>query len=127
MVESLKAESGRRKIKVLILEDSDSRRRVFRENLSEDCSLHFFDTVRDAKRAIETQGPFDLIYLDHDLDQRIFVDSEEENTGYQLAKYIAEKKLGARIILHTMNPYGAARMKELLPQASHIEFPELFP
>ncbi|KPJ88909.1 MAG: hypothetical protein AMS17_03875 [Spirochaetes bacterium DG_61] len=123
----LKGEKEGKKTKVLILEDSEERRRVFRKQLSARCDLYFFDRVEEAKRALDRFGPFALIYLDHDLDGRIYVDSEEENTGYQLAKYIAHKNLKAEIIIHTMNLRGAARMREVLPHATHIAFPDLFP
>jgi CheY-like chemotaxis protein len=118
-------QSGRKK-KVLILEDSEARRRVFRENLGSDCDLSFFDRVEDAERALIEEGPFDLIFLDHDLDGRVFVSSDEANTGYQLAKFIARERVKPRIVIHSMNIDGAARMRELLPEAEYIEFPELF-
>jgi CheY-like chemotaxis protein len=117
--------SGRKK-KVLILEDSEARRRIFREKLGSVCDLFFFDRVEEAKRALIEEGPFDLIFLDHDLDGRVFVSSNEANTGYQLAKFIARERVKPRIIIHSMNFAGAARMRELLPEAEHIEFPELF-
>jgi hypothetical protein len=100
--------------------------KIFKRHLEEEHELHFFDQVDDAKEAIEFHGPYDRIYLDHDLDGRIFVNSEEPNTGYQLAKFIAERGLVAEIILHSMNPFGSARMKEVLPGATRVYFDELF-
>jgi len=94
--------------------------------LSHTHEISFFGHVEDAKTALCTDGPFDLIFLDHDLDNRVFVDSEEENTGYQLAKYIAENNVRGKIIIHSMNTYGAARMQEILPDARRISFPDLF-
>jgi hypothetical protein len=114
-------------MKALILEDNRMRKKIFEMHLGNEYDLYFYDQVEDARKAIETAGPFDLIFLDHDLDGRIFVDSEEDNTGFQLAKYISEMDLDARIVLHSMNPIGAARMKEVLPEAEQIEFDELFP
>ncbi len=113
-------------LKILILEDSTERIQIFKEKLSKKHDVYFFDQVEEAKRAIESQGPFDVIFLDHDLDHRIYVDSDEANTGYQLAKYIAEKKIPAKVIIHTMNTIGASRMLEVLPDAKHVEFPDLF-
>ena len=113
-------------LKILILEDSSERIRIFKEKLSTKHDVYFFDQVEDAKRAIESQGPFDVIFLDHDLDHRIYVDSDEANTGYQLAKFIADKNISAKIIIHTMNHSGADRMLEVLPDAKHVEFPDLF-
>ena len=113
-------------MKILILEDNTERMVIFREKLEEEHELHFYDQVEDAKKALAALGPFDMIYLDHDLDGRVFVDPEEPNTGYQLARYIAEQDIGAEIILHTMNPFGAARMKKVLPRARRVSFDELF-
>ena len=78
-------------MKILILEDSAIRIQIFKKILNKKHKLYFYDQVEEAKNAIDNLGPFDVIYLDHDLDQRIFVDSDENNTGFQLAKYIAEK------------------------------------
>ncbi len=86
----------------------------------------FMIRFEDAKNAIDHSGSFDSIYLDHDLDQRVFVDSDEDNTGYQLAKYIADKNIDAEIIIHSYNPFGAARMNDVLPDAKQIMFDELF-
>jgi CheY-like chemotaxis protein len=113
-------------MKIFILEDSQERRKVFHKMLSPTHDLSFFGHVEDAKIALRTGGPFDILFLDHDLDNRVFVDSEEENTGYQLAKYIAENNVHGKIIIHSMNPYGAARMQEILPDAQRISFPDLF-
>jgi hypothetical protein len=113
-------------MKILILEDSRERIRIFKKHFDKKHELFIFDHVEDAKNAIDNAGPFERIYLDHDLDQRVFVDSDEDNTGYQLAKYIADKKVDADIILHTLNPFGAERMQSVLPNAKQISFDELF-
>ena len=113
-------------MKILILEDSAERIRIFKKYFGGKHDLYIFDQVEDAKKALDSSGPFERIYLDHDLDQRIFVDSDEDNTGYQLAKYIAKKNVNSEIILHTLNPYGAERMQAILPEAKHIMFDELF-
>jgi len=113
-------------MKILILEDSNVRIQIFKKQLGKKHELFIFDQVEEAKNAIDHFGPFKRIYLDHDLDQRVFVHSDEDNTGYQLAKYISSKKIDAEIFIHTMNPFGAARMKAVLPDAKQIMFDELF-
>ncbi len=113
-------------MKILILEDSGERIRLFKAYL-EKHDLHFFDNVQDAVEGIRNLGPFDVLFLDHDLDNRIYVDSDEPNTGYQLAKWIAENDVQfKKIILHTHNPAGARKMKSVLPQARIIPFTNLF-
>ncbi len=113
-------------MKILILEDSALRIEIFKKQLGNKHNLYIYDQVEDAKNAIDHSGPFDRIYLDHDLDQMVFIDSDEDNTGYQLAKYIAAKNIDAEIIIHSYNPFGAARMKVVLSDAKQIIFDELF-
>lgn len=115
------------KIKVLILEDSIARIETFKKKLSHDYDLYFFDEVSDAIEAINLIGPFDIIFIDHDLGNRIYVPSEEPNTGYQLAKYISENKIKYnQVIVHSMNAVGSARIKDVLPDAIIAPFPTLF-
>ncbi|MCK4924312.1 MAG: hypothetical protein KAS61_05015 [Spirochaetes bacterium] len=113
-------------MRILILEDNKERIKIFRTHLGPKHELYFFDQVEEAKKALLSMGTFDRIYLDHDLDGRVFVDSDESNTGYQLAKYIALQKVNAEIIIHTLNPWGAARMKKVLPKSKRVVFDELF-
>ena len=116
------------KMKILILEDSQARINTFKQKLNnKEYELYFFDKVKDAELALENIGGFSVAFLDHDLDNEIFVDSNNENTGYQLAKYIAEKNIDIpSIIIHSMNVVGAQNMKSLLPKAEIIPFPLLF-
>ena len=72
-------------MKILILEDSKERIKIFKKNLTKYHDLYFFDNVQDARDALELMGPWDMLFLDHDLDNRVYVESEEPNTGYQLA------------------------------------------
>lgn len=114
-------------MKVLILEDSIARINTFKKYLSEDHDLYFYDNVQDAKEAIELLGPFDILFLDHDLDDKIYVNSNEPNTGYQLAKWVAEKGIKFNeIILHSLNPAGVQNMKTILPEAKIVPFTNLF-
>lgn len=110
--------------KILILEDSQERIKQFQKKLSKD-DVYFFDSVFEAKEAYNFLGPFDVIFLDHDLDGAIFVDSNDENTGYQFAKFLAEKETEAQIIVHSMNSVGAQNIKRVLPQSDVVPFPKL--
>lgn len=110
--------------KILILEDSQERIHQFQKRLPKD-DLYFFDSVDEAKEAYNLLGPFDVIFLDHDLDGSVFVDSDEKNTGYQFAKFLVEKETEAQIIVHSMNSVGAQNIKNALPQAEIVPFPQL--
>jgi CheY-like chemotaxis protein len=112
-------------MRVLILEDSPERIKVFQKQLK-DHDLYFFDNVRDAIRAIEFIGEFEFFFIDHDLDNKVFVSSQEENTGYQFAKYLKEKGIVKDTVIHSMNPVGSQNIKAILPWAQIVPFPSLF-
>jgi len=111
-------------MKVLILEDSPHRVSSFREKLKKH-DLYFFDDVKDACEAFDLLGPWDALFIDHDLGGNINVDSEDENTGYQFAKYIKDKQLPDMIIIHSINSVGSQNIKNILPTAQIVPFPNL--
>lgn len=112
-------------MKVLILEDDPTRIGIFKKKLHEH-DLYFAVAVDEAKDMSKNFGPFDFYFLDHDLDRRVFVDSNEQNTGYQFAKFLAESNVEGTIVVHSMNPAGAQNIKGVLPQAQLVPFPYLF-
>ena len=107
--------------KVLILEDNKDRIDTLKKKLK-DHDLYFFDDVQEAVQAYALLGPFDMILLDHDLDDKIFVESNEPNTGYQFALFLSQQDTNAQIVIHSMNAKGAQNMKDVLPQAEVIPF-----
>ncbi len=113
-------------MKILILEDDPRRIAVFKDRLKEH-DLFFFTNVDDAKASVAAEGPFDRYFLDHDLDGRVYVDSLEPNTGYQLAIFLAERGESGEITVHSRNEYGAQNIKGIIPRAILVPFPELFP
>jgi hypothetical protein len=112
-------------MKVCILEDSEDRVVLFKRKFF-NYELYFFDNVEDAKKSCSTID-FDTYFLDHDLDDCVYVDSNEANTGYQFAKYLASKSISKRIpiYIHSLNPVGAKNMMDVLPQAVWIPFNKL--
>jgi hypothetical protein len=106
-------------MKIFILEDRNRRIKWFKKVFSSENSLFFADNVEDAKRILTEESNFCTLFLDHDLDNRIFVDSNEENTGYQLAKFLVENKISfISIIIHSMNIFGSCRMFDVLKKIS---------
>lgn len=112
-------------MKIFILEDDLDRIQRFKEKLK-DHTLVFSDNVEKAKKIIESLGPFDVYYLDHDLDGKIFVNSDEPNTGYQLAKYLAKNNIKAAFVTHTHNSEGAKNICSILPTCNEVPFYYLF-
>ena len=100
-------------MKLFILEDSQSRITLFNSWYVD----HELTMTDDAMEAIEIlkRDKFDVIFLDHDLDQRTFVDSSEPNTGYTVAKEIPNTvNVNTQVILHSMNPDGVNNMAAVL-------------
>lgn len=112
------------KLKILVLEDMGHRIEFFKEKLSKH-DVWFFDQASDAINALSLiNKEWDIVFLDHDLEGKIFVPSSYQNTGYTVAKFISEHdniKIN-QIIIHSMNPQGANNIKNILPQAEIIPF-----
>lgn len=97
--------------KVFVLEDSMVRIEIFR-NYLKNHQVTYCDNVETAKSVLEKED-FDIIFFDHDLDDRVFVKSSEPNTGYQLAKWLKKNnKRFQQIIIHSMNPVGSYNIYE---------------
>lgn len=113
-------------MKIFILDDSRLRQNnLFRLlNKKFDGPKIFQAYSRDeAIEMLEKHQRFDIIFLDHDLGGEVYVNSSEYNTGFWVAKYIADNKIGyGQIILHTLNFSGAVIMLNLLKNAKHIPY-----
>lgn len=100
--------------KILVVEDSYQRQLWFTNVIGSIIPTLITANVSDAIRMVQ-EVKFDLIFLDHDLDENGLGDSEM-NTGYQVAKHIPgtinEK---TEIIVHSMNPVGAQRINSVFP------------
>lgn len=78
----------------------------------------YVETVEECLREITGSDIFDIIFLDHDLDGKVYVPSGP-GTGYEVVEWLKNhpNKLPGAVILHTLNEYGAANMLKLLPKA----------
>lgn len=111
-------------LRILVLEDMSARIEYFKDRLKGH-DVYYFDTAEDAIQALSLikDKPWDMIFLDHDLGGRVFVSSSDPNTGYAVAEYISNNDIDAKqIIIHSLNPAGAQRMKAVLPQANVIPY-----
>ncbi len=112
---------------ILIFEDDPKRIQWFRDNLTKlGNQLWIYGNVEDAKAAY-LKVNFDVIFIDHDMDGRIYVPSMELNTGFQFAAFLAQQRGIEKqwIFVHSCYKQGAANIKEVLPIAIVIPFPYL--
>ena len=108
-------------IKILIVEDDDERIHWFRQEFG-DFSLTIVKTAQAGISYVENEK-FDIIFLDHDLGNRIFVDSEDLNTGYQVAKVIPKSKnSNTPVVVHSYNPAGVQNIVSILPNSVALPF-----
>lgn len=104
-------------MKILILDDDETRHEQFRTNFAKHQLVHTY-TVDEAIRALKIHR-FDCIMLDHDLGGKSFVKSGgPEPTGYDVAVWIRSNlDYKPEIYIHSMNPAGAKLMQSVIPWA----------
>lgn len=100
-------------MEILVLEDDIKRIERFKEKYNKD-ELFITKNVEKAKVLLRINN-YDYIFLDHDLGGEM-VDSDNEDTGYQVAKFIVEEQVqkNATIIIHSVNPVGSKKMYDTL-------------
>lgn len=103
-------------IKVLILDDMVVRHELFKQRLdSGQCEITSVFTAQGCIDQLHNHGPWDWIFLDHDLGGEVHVPSGP-GTGYEVAKFIQQNpdKAPKNIIVHSANGTGANNMMGLL-------------
>lgn len=113
---------------IVILEDDLARIELFIKKLENRSNLNIFNTVDSCFFFIKENKNFiDMIFLDHDLDGKTYVDSNEYNTGYTLSKKIKElyDEEYPDTIIHSLNPKGSNNIHSVLTKAQIIPFPVL--
>jgi len=98
-------------MKIFILEDSEERINKF-VAFYKNHELFFAKHISQALITLN-QKEFDIIFLDHDLDENNLT---SYNNGYELCKKMIEFNLQkqAIIYIHSMNPSGANAMLNIL-------------
>ena len=108
-------------MRVLFLDDSHERQTRFKYHRV-GCVLVQAYTFQEAINALKNQDPFDEAHLDHDLSEAAAAGkpSPNERTGQDVARFIVEMQPHLRpkkIILHSFNFHGRARMAQILNDA----------
>ena len=108
---------------ILLLDDNQHRITFFQNSLKK----HNLVVCRHAKAAIKAlkKDPFDLVFLDHDLEGEP-ANPEEENCGSEVARFIVGHDIHCgRIILHTENRAGRESMEAILVTCESIPYSKL--
>lgn len=109
-------------MKVLILEDDPNRIVIFKKNLI-GCFVVDTDMANSAIALLDTQD-WDVLFLDHDLGNQVYVNPEEENTGSEVTRWLVKNpdKKPKLIILHSMNGPATVGMKSMLRDSVILTF-----
>lgn len=110
-------------MRIFVLEDSGSRNAQFRQaSIGAELCI---TTTKDQAVALfnpdhDLDPYWDFVFLDHDLGDRVFVNSDEENTGAGFVRWLIKhhkpQSIG-QVIVHSMNPEGNKHMVALLNDA----------
>lgn len=110
-------------MKILVLEDDPNRIRWFQQYLIGDIVI-IAVTAKAAIDALKTHK-FDLIFLDHDLEEKHYSEDFLLGTGTEVANFLADNpeiSPKATIIIHSLKSLGVARMKDILHQRNPIVY-----
>jgi len=101
-------------MKILILDDDKSRLSKFRKALIGH-NVTTVEYVGECIKELKENGPFQRLFLDHDLSGKVFVPSGP-GTGYEVAEWLSKNPefMPEKIIIHSYNQDGAQRMMKVL-------------
>lgn len=109
-------------MKVLVLEDSNQRMMEFRQRFLERGWIPTFtNTAKDAIENLQTKD-FDIIFLDHDLGDEVYVDTSSKNTGSEVARWLNRNPKSCIVVIHSLNAPAALYMKGLIKGSYHIPY-----
>ena len=107
-------------MKVLFLDDNLLRLKLAKQHFI-GYELFLTETVEETIKLLETESPFDLVSLDHDLGGKTFVPSDKKS-GYEVAKFIyLMPDKPKKVIVHSFNPVGAENMMRVLNSVVSVE------
>ena len=114
------------KERVYVLDDDPNRHSMLDDRLSAQMSephQRFFDAesiIKQLTEDIESGIMVDTVFLDHDLGGEVFVESEREDCGMEVVRFIVENKPEIRqIVVHTMNGVAGIEMRNKLMDAGY--------
>jgi len=109
-------------MKIFVLDDMQERHDAYRKKFPDAEIISLYDAIEAIAHLTKHLYEYDLLCLDHDLGNRIYVDINDENTGSTVAKFLADKEIKCPIVIHSLNIDGAKNMQSYLPKAHRIPF-----
>lgn len=112
-------------MRIMFLDDMGQRRDVFKRS----AIGHTVDFAITAQQAITLlkDSTYDLIYLDHDLEEAHYENNEDHHEdGRFVARKLRdmEHNHGKIVFVHSLNPNGRANIKSILEEFFDVWLPE---
>lgn len=111
-----------RQTRILVLEDDPIRQLKFKERFSEKGNISYtmVETAEDCKSMLK-KFEYEAIFLDHDLGGEVYVDSESQNTGGEVARWIESNRSeisgNPLFVIHSLNTVGSEYMSNLISKS----------
>lgn len=106
-------------MKIIFLDDSDSRCAAFRSKVPPSDIVH---TAAECIALIKASPDISWLFLDHDLGGEVLVNSDREDCGMEVVRFLCENDRSAtitNIVVHSHNIVAAEQMHEKLIRAGY--------
>lgn len=102
---------------ILFLDDNKERCKQFKSLIPRAMIVH---TVQDCIAMLKDEDEWNMLLLDHDLGGEIYVDSNREDTGMEVVRWIVQHQPIIReIVVHTHNTPAGINMVDILNDAKY--------
>ena len=103
---------------ILFLDDSKEHIKSFKRKVPSATTVM---TAQDCINKLSIpDSEWDIVFLDHDLGGEVYVDSNREDCGMEVVRWIIENEPFIRqIIIHSLNTPAALEMRDKLRQARY--------
>ncbi len=106
---------------IIFMDDDDNRAESVRKYLPG--GTIFTKTVPDTLAAIDSHSRVDLLFLDHDLGGKTYVNSKDMDCGMEVVRQLEAKKRDVVMtVVHTMNIPASMEMTAKLKEAGYWVF-----
>jgi CheY-like chemotaxis protein len=107
-------------MRILVLDDFDVRLMYARKKYRDVGELYLVKTAEDAILQLKAMNEWGIVSLDHDLGGEVFVDSDREDCGMEVVRWIVKNNPAIRRInIHTANHMAAPQMIASLIHAGY--------
>ena len=107
-------------MKILFLDDDENRIEAFKKKTSPGWDITITKTAKETIDVLKNNNSWNYVFLDHDLGGQVFVDSDREDCGMEVVRWITRNRPEIElIIVHSWNEPASKRMISDLEMAGY--------